>query len=122
MMTDKEIMKALEVCSIFAVPQCERCPYYKQDDCVEKSANDAINLIKRQQEMIDSLIAGQETLISHISRKKKKIEKLENEVERLRKIAEKINVELEKTDTSVSLVDGHIENDFDSRAFWEDTN
>lgn len=26
-----------------------------------------------------------------------------------------------KTDTSVSLVDGHIESDFDSKAFWEDT-
>lgn len=26
-----------------------------------------------------------------------------------------------KADTSVSLIDGHIESDFDSKAFWEDT-
>ena len=26
-----------------------------------------------------------------------------------------------KADTSVSLVDGHLENDLDSRVFWEDT-
>lgn len=30
--------------------------------------------------------------------------------------------ETPRADTSVSLVDGHIESDFDSKAFWEDTN
>ena len=56
-MTDNEIIKALKVCSTYAVPQCESCPYYKQDDCVEKSASDAVDLIKRQQEHIEDLEA-----------------------------------------------------------------
>lgn len=54
-MTDKEIMMALKFCSTGRVSQCEFCSYYKQDDCVKKSANDAIDLIKRQQEEIDEL-------------------------------------------------------------------
>lgn len=76
-MTDKEIMEALRVCSMYAVPKCEICPYYKQEDCVEKSANDAIDLIQRQQEEISALIAGQETLQKHFA------EKLDGIVEQL---------------------------------------
>ena len=145
------------------------------------------DLINRQKEQIKGLIAGQETLMSHISRKKKKIEELENEVERLttpvfimesremtdeeikrfqkkpalltitpsdttrrneaikeftERLKEKsyeiygayevvdvsdidnlVEIMTPKRDTSVSLVDGHIESDKASRkAFWEDTN
>ena len=71
-MTDKEIIKGLRVCaSIYR--GCEDCPYLGQDDCMRKSIFDAVDLIKRQQEMIDSLIAGQETLQKHFADKMGKI-------------------------------------------------
>lgn len=56
-MTDNEIIKALELCSV--VPQqCSQCPYYGRKDCVADSAKDAIDLIRRQQETINELPKG----------------------------------------------------------------
>ena len=75
-MTDKEIMMALKLCTSKELPLCTSCPYYKQDDCLQVSANDAIDLIKRQQEMIEALIAGQETLQKHFADKMGKIVEL----------------------------------------------
>lgn len=55
-MTDNEIIKALEFCVMpLRERKCESCAYYKQRDCVEKSAIDAVALIQRQQKKIDEL-------------------------------------------------------------------
>ena len=79
-MTDNEIIKALTVCSS-AYFMCHDCPYFAhKGDCVNEMKNDAIDLIKRQQEMIEALIAGQETLRKHFVEEKDKIvEQLEAE-------------------------------------------
>lgn len=54
-MTDNEIIKALELCSV--VPQqCSQCPYYGRKDCVADSAKDAIDFMKRQQERFDRIV------------------------------------------------------------------
>ena len=72
-MTDKEIIKALECCC--SVGLCTECPFENltSAECGEIMLKEAINLIKRQQEMIDSLIAGQETLQKHFADKMGKI-------------------------------------------------
>ena len=122
----------------------------------------SVDLLKRKGELINGLIAAQETLQKHLAEKDATIERLQTEKAKLHKIIPKmikeakseaikefaerlpkniphfddgyttmqvvegavkhlVEIMTPKTDTSVSLVDGHIENDFDSRAFWEDT-
>lgn len=63
-MTDKEIKKALEYCTgIRAKESCSQCPACVGcNDCVDILRECALDLINRQEEMIDGLIAGQETL------------------------------------------------------------
>ena len=50
------------------------------------------------------------------------IKKVKRICEIVGKPFEEVFKERGTADTSVSLVDGYIENDFDSKAFWEDTN
>lgn len=54
-MTDKEIMKALDICNSNST--CHICPYRKQmaADCVVLMMGDAADLIKRQQKEIERL-------------------------------------------------------------------
>ena len=80
-MEDAEIIKALKTCAS-RVAVCEDCPYLGQDECMRKSTLDALDLIKRQQEMIEALIAGQETLQKHFADKMDKI------VEQLKELAD----------------------------------
>lgn len=59
-MTDNEIVKALEHCSI---DNCTRCPYEKCDvdlDCKNMLMHDALDLIKRKQAEIEELRKGTE--------------------------------------------------------------
>lgn len=61
-MTDNEIIKALEHCSI---DNCTRCPYEKCDvdiDCKNMLMCDALDLIKRQQAEIERLNDEKENL------------------------------------------------------------
>jgi hypothetical protein len=57
-MTDKEIKKALEICSITnMVLECKDCPYdtFNARNCTTKLCEDAIDLINRQQAEIERL-------------------------------------------------------------------
>lgn len=74
-MTDNEIIKALECCSDTVNYQCNKCPLYV--DC-EKAviAECALDLINRQKEQIESLIAGQETLQKALNEKIAEVEAL----------------------------------------------
>lgn len=53
-MTDNEIIKALEVCSYATSNKdCEKCPYYPDEECVKKQFTDILDLINRQKAEIE---------------------------------------------------------------------
>ena len=55
-MTDKEIIEGLRCCGkIDRCLQCRECPYFREVDCVDKSTNDVLDLINRQQAEIERL-------------------------------------------------------------------
>lgn len=64
-MTEKEIIKALEVCWIKdeACGSKEDCPYYGLEKCIQNSVEDGIDLIKRQQERMDEVVKSLESQI-----------------------------------------------------------
>ena len=77
-MTDNEIIKVLECCRHISC--VDGCPLDGEIDCGTKLVVNALDLTKRQQEMIEALIAGQETLQKHFADKMGKIiERLEEE-------------------------------------------
>ena len=57
MITDSEIIKALECCSSNATGNeyCKDCPYNFTEYCGEESAKDTLNLINRQKAEIERL-------------------------------------------------------------------
>lgn len=117
-MTDNEIIKALEKLLLDF-----RKIEYRDSIC--QLIEDALNLINHQKEQINGLIAGQETLQKHLAEKNKEVERLKNAYKQCAWERDTFFEEISKTpktDTSVSLIDGHIESDKASRkAFWEDT-
>ena len=102
-MTEEQIIKASECCSMQSYPACKECPYhdnYSNGNCINLKNADIKDLINRKDEQIESLIAGQETLQKYIAEKDKEIEKLKkrhrlNLLEQL-DIAEKIKSEAVK--------------------------
>ncbi len=78
-LTDAEIKKALECCS---TADCHRseCPVFNETvttaDCITMLSNFALDLINRKEEMIDGLIAGQETLQKALAEKQAEIERV----------------------------------------------
>ena len=53
MMTDNDIIKALELC---VAGRCsKKCPYAGDDDCQEHNGNDILDLINRQKAEIERL-------------------------------------------------------------------
>ena len=75
-MTDNEIIKALECCNGY---DCETCRALKYCDYTHPGplARASLDLINRQKELINGLIAGQETLQKHLTDKQGLIEKFE---------------------------------------------
>ena len=80
-MTDAEIKKALECCAD-EMGCAKGCPFFdkKKSKCKVASPYGAfekllLDLINRQQEMIDAFIAGQETLQKALAEKIAEIEK-----------------------------------------------
>ena len=63
-MTDNDIIKALECCKEATAVGCKNCPLYedKGHTCITILSHNALDLINRKDDIIDSLIAGQETL------------------------------------------------------------
>ena len=64
-MTDEDIVKALECCSVASFTTCHDCPYGEnqfKNHCSFTLSGDALDLINRQKAEIEALIAGQETL------------------------------------------------------------
>lgn len=71
-MTDNEIIKALECCSIKHC--CKECPYKGKCKLVNGVLSDALDLINRQQAEKEALIAGQETMSKYIEEQQAEIE------------------------------------------------
>lgn len=77
-MTDKDIIKALECLSGFAL-KCRECPYssrYKFPLCQQQVAKDALDLINRQQAQLADERAKIEICAETISRQDAEIERL----------------------------------------------
>ena len=76
-MTDNEIIKALEVCSYATSNKdCEKCPYYPDEECVKKQFTDILGLINRQKEAIERLSIESETLVTQLKVAYEQIHKL----------------------------------------------
>lgn len=95
-MTDNEIIKALEECQ--GEPNCGNCPYGGPYNCFEYLREDALALIKRQQEEIDLLKMDNERMTSKVfGMAMKKVLKEKVRAEAIKEFAEKlkeyINVE-----------------------------
>lgn len=81
-MTDKEIVRALEICSN-AEDILVKGQTYKNEP-LSNLFKEALDLINRQKEQIDGLIKGQETLQKYIAEQKAEIESRRAEVEELK--------------------------------------
>lgn len=80
-MTDNDFSKALEQCQ--KNDNCIGCPLEHLDyasECVIEIFKYCSEAIKRKDEQIEALIAGQETLQKYIAEKDAKIKKLKNVV------------------------------------------
>lgn len=97
-MTDKEIIKALKVCT--RNKTCRACPYRDDINCVDKIATDAIDLINRQREQLEATIAGQETLQKALAEKDREVSVLNSDLKLLRNdydyLKEKFDKAIEK--------------------------
>lgn len=74
-MTDKEIIKALEICENYK-ETCEYCPYDNIRHCADEIRKDALDLIKRQQTEIEDkfeIIGQQGRYIKSLKEENEKI-------------------------------------------------
>ena len=74
-MTDSEIMKALECCIL---GDCQGCFYGDTDQrrCKDDLMQNALDLINRLTDQLNSAINGQETLQGYVAKQDKEIERL----------------------------------------------
>lgn len=110
-MTDKEIIKALECCSMGSYPACRDCPYhddYVNRGCINKRNADIKDLINRQKAEIDELVSEKDKLkrefidvsskllftLDEKQRCKKEIENLNGEILAMRKTASGYRLEI----------------------------
>lgn len=145
-LTDEQTTKALECCKdTIAEGKCPQCPLYTVDDvtCVTVLCKNIFNLISRKNAEIDVLKTNIHSLTITLSNRARveRAEAIREFAERLKEVGTKIyggkgfegafvianNLQIDnlvkemtesKTDTSVSLVDGHTED----KVFWEDVN
>lgn len=80
-MTYNEIVKALECCVRNEYAQeCQKCPLETRPQCEEVLFKEILDLINRQKEEKEALIAGQETLQKYIADQKAEIERLKEQI------------------------------------------
>lgn len=84
-MMKSEIMKAFAVC-MFHEDECEKCSYFKYEDCTEKLVQDLDNLINRQKAEIERLNNALDTMVLEHQRlmRTAKAEAVKEFAERLR--------------------------------------
>lgn len=80
-MTDKEIVKILEYCSIEGAESCVLCPLFHKENCFQILSVGSLNIIKRQQAEINRQKAEIEKLQLSRKQKLKEIERLSNKCE-----------------------------------------
>ena len=83
-MTDEQIIQAVGLCAN-GQEDCRKCPLHSMysANCIKKLMNITLDLIKRQQEKIEAIINGQETLSKALVTKDAEIERLEAEKDNL---------------------------------------
>ena len=98
-MTDKEIIKALECCASESIEDCQVCPYmFDTIYCDQmKLRADALDLINRQQEMLDAAIAGQETLQKALADKDREAAELNSDLKLLKNNHEHLKTIFDET-------------------------
>ena len=72
MKNENEIIKGLKCCGINmgVNERCNNCPYFSVSLCQDELAKDALELIERQEEILNATIAGQESLQKHFAKQK----------------------------------------------------
>lgn len=82
-MKDEQTIKALHLCA--NTEGCRECPLHSMysANCIKKLMNNTLDLIERQQEKIEAIINGQETLSKALVTKDAEIERLEAEKDNL---------------------------------------
>lgn len=91
-MTDDEILKAFECCENNC--DCLGCPKLDSTEGCNGVATEILDLINRQKEQIEALIAGQETLQKYIAEKDKEINNLNDLVVYNASCATKLQIKL----------------------------
>lgn len=83
-LTDEQTKKALEYCKEQGITsECEKCNI--KEDCRRELIAIALDLINRKDEMINGLIAGQETLQKSIANKNAEIDRYKGVIKLLEK-------------------------------------
>ena len=96
--TDDEIVKALEWCKD---ANCFGCPFDGEVDCVHKSAQVALDLIKRQKAENSNLTSDLTSLQNDLTSAKAEIERLREEREKLLKECKKCGSKTQKVITKL---------------------
>lgn len=80
-MTDNKIIQALECCSYATSNRdCEKCPYYPDEECVKKQCTDILDLINRQKAEIGILIRKKNDLQDEITELQAENERLKGDL------------------------------------------
>ena len=106
-MTDNEIIKALECCSYATSNKdCEKCPYYPDEECVKKQCTDILDLINRQKAEIERLTKERDFYKAPSSLLAKGIEQIKAEA--IKEFAKRLtDTILDKSDRSLDNPNGN---------------
>jgi uncharacterized protein (DUF305 family) len=100
MMTDNEIVKALECCAVHGLLKCEKCPKKNEGvTCMYALSKDALDLINRQKAEIAKLEKVEKYADKTIKAQAAEIEKLEAKIKDLYKEMERIALMTVPTDS-----------------------
>ena len=97
-MTDEQIIKALECCSYATSNKdCEKCPYYPDEECVKKQFTDILDLINRlkaENEKLETVERLADKTIATLTAENEKLqhENLNCKSEAIREFAERLNL------------------------------
>ena len=97
-MTDKEIIKGLKCCLGGKEELCKECPF--NGECygdVEYLIAYALDLINRQQELLEAAIAGQETLQKALADKAREAAELNSDLKLLKNNHEHLKTNFDET-------------------------
>lgn len=101
-LTDSEIVKALECCSMQSYPACKECPYhdnYSNRECIGLRNADIKDLINRQKAQLFKEQNKNSKLRNERNRLQAEVERLEKDSKRLEKVEMQLDDAMKMYDT-----------------------